>query len=352
MDVRNRFIDVKCTIIEALRKMDEIGRKLLIVFDGQKYLGLISAGDIQRALIRNSSMEVKVSEVMRKNNVTGKIHDKEEEIKEFMLKNRVELYPILDKESNLINIYFWEDLFSDQKPIPVKKFDLPIVIMAGGLGTRLRPLTNILPKALIPLGQNTIIEEIFRRFSIHGCNQFLISTNYKAEFIEFYLDSLELPYDLKFIKEENPLGTIGSLFLLREQIKDTFFVSNCDILIEQDYSEILDYHRENGNEITIVAALKHIPIQYGTIETGDNGILELLNEKPELTLKINSGMYIMEPHLINEIPENHFFHITDLINQIKNRGGNVGVFPVSENSWKDIGEWELFFKENKIRYKQ
>ena len=135
------------------------------------------------------------------------------------------------------------------------------------------------------------------------------------------------------------MGTAGSMSLLKGKISETFFVTNCDILIEQDYSEILEYHKVNKNEITIVAALKHFPISYGTIETGENGKLKKLIEKPELTFKINSGMYILEPHLIDEIPVNEFFHITTLIEKVSNRGGNVGVFPVSEKSWKDVGNW-------------
>ena len=142
------------------------------------------------------------------------------------------------------------------------------------------------------------------------------------------------------------MGTIGSLSLIKEKINQTFFVTNCDILIEQDYSEILDYHRANGNEITIVAALKHIPIPYGIVETGENGQLMELKEKPELTFKINSGMYVLEPHLLKEIPENTFLHITELIDKIRCRKGNVGVFPVSEKSWKDIGDWNLYLNEN------
>ena len=133
------------------------------------------------------------------------------------------------------------------------------------------------------------------------------------------------------------MGTGGSLALLKNKITKTFIVSNCDILIEQDYFEILAYHRKNKNEITIVAALKHYPIPYGIVETGDNGQLLDLKEKPELTFKINSGMYILEPHLLDEIPEDEFFHITQLIEKVKDRYGSVGVFPVSEKSWKDVG---------------
>jgi NDP-sugar pyrophosphorylase family protein len=142
------------------------------------------------------------------------------------------------------------------------------------------------------------------------------------------------------------MGTIGSLSLLKGKINKSFFVSNCDILIDQDYTEILNFHSEQKNEITIIAALKHFPIAYGTIETGENGQLINLTEKPELTFKINSGMYLLEPDLINEIPENEFFHITDLISKLLRDKRKVGVFPVSENSWTDIGDWDMYLKHS------
>jgi NDP-sugar pyrophosphorylase family protein len=215
--------------------------------------------------------------------------------------------------------------------------------MAGGKGTRLKPLTNVIPKPLIPIGDKTIVEKIMDRFMSVGCRDFYFSVNYKAETIRHYFDTIEhKDYEITYFKEDKPLGTAGSLYLIRDKIETTFFVSNCDIIIDEDYSEILKYHRENKNELTIVAALKHYSIPYGTIKTGDNGLLIELIEKPELTFQINSGMYIMEPHLLSEIPENVFFHITHLIENIKKRNGKIGVFPVSEGSWKDIGERDMY----------
>jgi NDP-sugar pyrophosphorylase family protein len=172
-----------------------------------------------------------------------------------------------------------------------------------------------------------------------------LSVNYKAETIKHYFNQLKKnEYKVAYFQEEKPLGTAGSLFLIKDKIKSTFFVSNCDIIINADYIEILKYHRENKNELTIVSALKHYPIPYGTIETKEDGVLIELKEKPELTFQINSGMYILEPHLLNEIPENDFFHITQLIENIQRRNGKVGVFPVSEGSWKDIGDWSEYLK--------
>lgn len=334
------------TILEALKVMDVLDRKLLIVLNKEKFFGLLSAGDIQRAIIQNKPLETQVADVLRKSIRIAKPEDNFETIRQMMFDFRMELCPVVNSNNEIVETYFWEDVFGGKELQPQKQFNLPVVIMAGGIGSRLKPLTNVLPKPLIPIGEKTIIEHIFERFSRHGCNTFHISVNYKAELIEYYLKNQNLPYQIEYFKEEKPTGTAGSLSLLKEKITKTFFVSNCDIIIEQDYSEILDYHRENKNEITIVAALKHYPIPYGTIKTSENGKLVSLKEKPELTFKINSGMYILEPHLLNEIPENQFYHITHLIEKIQQKGDNIGVFPVSEKSWKDIGEWDEYLKHN------
>jgi len=344
--LRNRTVENVSTLLEALKKMDALDKKLLIVLDNNKFYGLVSAGDIQRAIIQNKPLDTQVNDVLRKNIRIATPEDSFEGIKKMMFDYRMELCPVVNSEKKIVDIYFWEDVFKEEQPQPKNQFNLPVIIMAGGFGTRLKPLTNVLPKPLIPIGEKTIIEQIFERFNRHGCNNFYLSVNYKAELIEFYLKNQNLPYQIEYIKEDNPSGTAGSLSLLKDKINETFFVSNCDIIIEQDYSEILEYHRDNKNEITIVAALKHFQIPYGTIETSENGKLERLTEKPELTFKINSGMYILEPHLLNEIPGNQFFHITHLIEKVHSRGGNVGVFPVSEKSWKDIGEWDEYLKHN------
>lgn len=324
--------------------MDQERTKLLIVGSDLKFKGLISIGDLQRAIIKNISLDVSISEILRKDLIVATIDECQEDIRKKMLRIRAEFMPVLDENNNIVNVIFWDELFEDYQIPPKSMFNLPIVIMAGGIGTRLKPITNVLPKPLIPIGEKTIIEHIFERFSNHGCNSFYLSVNYKADLIEYYLRNQKLPYQITYFREEKPMGTAGSLSLLKDKIKETFFVSNCDILIEQDYSEILEYHKSNQNDITIVAALKHFPIPYGTIETTENGKLVNLLEKPELTFKINSGMYILEPHLLNQIPKNHFFHITHLIEKIHLNGGNVGVFPVSEKSWKDIGEWDEYLK--------
>jgi len=339
------IVSPKNNLLNCLKLMDHLEVRSLIVLDNEQFfISVISIGDIQRAIIKNLPLTTLVEDVIRKDPTIAFTTTPLELIKRQMLDNRIESMPVIASDGRLIDVYFWDDLFTEKKVPPKKEFDLPVIIMAGGLGTRLRPLTNVLPKPLIPINEKSILEEIIWRFSSHGCKNFYISVNYKADLIQFYLNQLKLPYSIEFLREAKALGTAGSLSLLQDRINSTIFVTNCDILIDQDYSEILEYHQSNDNAITVVAVLKHLPISYGTIETGENGRLLSLHEKPEITLKINSGMYILEPYLLKEIPVNKIFHITELIENIRMKNKKVGVFPVSEKSWLDIGDGSIFKK--------
>lgn len=336
-------IKTEASILDALKQMDKISRKLLLVIESNKYVGLLSIGDIHRAIIKNHNLETPVKNILQtQGRVVAKVNDPIEKTKKIMLYHRTEFMPVLDEDDKLVDIYFWEDIFGDEALEESPQFDLPVVVMAGGLGQRLRPLTNIIPKPLIPITNKSILEEIFDRFVKHGSKRFYLSVNYKSDLIRFFIDSLSLDYDINFIEEDHPYGTAGSLSLLKGQINETFFVTNCDILINQDYSEILDFHKENQNEITIVSAVKNLPISYGLVETGENGHLNKLVEKQDITIKINSGMYILEPHLIDEIPSDTHYNLTDLILDVQNQNRKIGVFPVWHSSWTDIGDWSEY----------
>lgn len=330
------------TISSALKQMDNVGRKLLIVVDDdEKFISVLSIGDIQRAIIQNKSLDTPIINILREEVKVAHVHESLEDIKNHMQLRRNEFMPVVDEHNTIQKVIFYEDLFIEKQP--VEQFNLPVIIMAGGKGTRMQPLTNVIPKPLIPINKKTIIEDIMDRFLEYGSYNFYVSVNYKADMIRYYFETLNNPeYNITYFQEDKPLGTAGSLGLLKGQIQQTFFVSNCDILIDDDYSEMLKYHRENKNEITLIAAMKHLSIPYGTLKTTEGGILTTITEKPDLTFKINSGMYIIEPHLINEIPENKIYHITHLIEKVMHRSGKVGVFPVSEKSWRDIGNWHEY----------
>lgn len=347
MDKRVEAISIAKSqpVIAALKQMDAMKVKLLLVTDGDKFCSLLSIGDIQRAIIANVPLESPIEKILRDKVNVAKQGDDRERIITRMKERRNDFMPIVDEEGNIVDVIFWEDISTYKESRIKTPFTLPVVIMAGGQGSRLRPLTNVLPKPLIPIGEQTMMEDIMDKFVECGCHDFYVSVNYKADTIRRYFDNLGKPqYHVEYFQEDKPLGTAGSLHLLKDRINSTFFVSNCDIIIDEDYSEILEFHRQNKNEITVVSALKNYSIPYGTLETGEAGLLTGLTEKPNLTFKINTGMYILEPHLIREIPSDRLYHITFLIEKLIHEGRKVGVFPISEGSWTDIGNWDEYMK--------
>ena len=216
--------------------------------------------------------------------------------------------------------------------------------MAGGKGTRLAPFTYILPKPLIPIGEKPVIEIIIDEYIKFGVNNFFISVNHKANMIKAYFEDINHEYSIGYVIEDKPLGTAGSLKYLEGKIDSDFFVSNCDIIIKENYNSIYDFHKKNDNILTLVSSMQHHTIPYGVCEIENGGTLKSITEKPQYDFLVNTGMYILSPEALKYIPENEFFHITHLIEKLKDDGKKVGVFPVSEKSWIDIGQWTEYKK--------
>ena len=339
-------ISFNASILSALKQMDEVKHKLLIVIKEEKFHNLLSIGDIQRAIIKGIDLNTSIINILRSSTKVASIDDDIEVVKATMKERSNEFMPIIDANNSIVDVIFWEDLFETHPSVKKTDLHLPVIIMAGGQGTRLRPLTNVLPKPLIPIGEQTMMEDIMDRFINCGCNHFYVSVNYKADIIKRYFDNLNKPqYNISYFQEDKPLGTAGSIHLLKGQIQTTFFVSNCDSILDEDYSEILKYHRDNHNEITVIAVIKNMSVPYGTLETKEDGLLSDIKEKPEFTFKINTGFYILEPHLIQEIPVDTFYHITYLIEKLIKEGRRVGVYPVNEGSWIDVGNWDEYLKQ-------
>lgn len=348
---QNLKISKNATLLSALKQMDEVGKKMLLVFDEDKFYSIVTIGVIQRAIIKHHDLNQTVgSNIKLSGKLYAHVNESKEDIKEKMLSIRAQFMPVLDDNGNLVELYSWDDFFPSLRIEDEReKIDLPVVIMAGGKGTRLKPITNVIPKPLIPVGDKTILEVIMDQFEGIGCMKFYMSLNYKADMMEYYLSQLDHKYDIEFFMEDKPLGTIGSVSLLKGKITTPFFVSNCDSINDQDYRDVYDYHIQNKNDLTIVTMVKSFKIPYGVIETGENGLMVALKEKPELNYQVNTGAYILNPECIEEIPEGEFFHITHLMEKIKARGGRVGCYPVSEGSWHDMGEWPEYLKMINVR---
>ena len=331
------------TIIDGFKKMDAEHTKMLLLYNNNKFINLVTIGDLQRALLKGQGTEELLENIIIGDKQLAYTNESEDEIQEKLNRIRSEYIPVLNDKHEIVKIVYWKSKAQKEK----KKTDLnniPVVIMAGGQGTRLRPITNVIPKALVPIGEKPIIESIMDRFNACGSKQFLLSVNYKWEVIRDYFNNFKHSFEIEYFQEEKPLGTAGSLSLMRDKLTSTFFISNCDIVIEDEYEHILKYHKENKNIITIVACLKNYSIPYGIMTRTEDGLLDEMKEKPNDTYLINTGMYILEPEVLDMVPNDTFFHITELIDKVKKSEKRVGIFPVSEGSWKDIGEWPEYLK--------
>ena len=341
METKNRIISQSVSLLEALKLMDSTGFKSLLVLDkSNKFKGILSIGDIQRALINDNKLDISIKEILRSNPRIASIGTPFEKIKADMVKYRMEFMPVINADNEIKKIYFWEELFDIKTNIPLEQFNVPVVIMAGGLGTRLYPYTKILPKPLIPVGEIPITEHIINRFNDFGCKKFFMIVNHKKNMIKAYFNEIEKDYDIAFIDENKPLGTGGGLSLLKGKINSTFVLSNCDIFIDEDIEKIYSLHKSEKNYVTMVCSLKKFTIPYGVIEINGQGEINKMQEKPEFTFFTNTGMYIVEPDVLDAIEKDQEIDFPDIIERARIEGKRIGVFPISEDSWIDIGQLE------------
>lgn len=341
MNIQDLFISEDLSIKEALKKLDETAKKILLVVEDKKLIGVLTDGDVRRWILKSGDLNESVKLIMGK---TPKyILEKDlRNVKKILKKYNIESMPVLNSDMEVVDIIFWNDNF--EQKIKSDKMDNPIVIMAGGKGSRLDPYTKVLPKPLIPIGDIPIVERIINNFYDYGCKDYYMTINYKKNMIKAYFNEIDREYSIEYIDEEKPLGTAGSLFLLKDKLNDTFFLSNCDILIEGNYSDMLKYHKKHKAKITLITSLKHYEIPYGVVEINEESHVKKMMEKPEYDFLVNTGMYILEPEVLQDIPEDTFYHITDLINEYIDKGEKIGVYPISEGSWLDMGQ----FKEMEI----
>lgn len=336
-NIENLIIDKNITIKSALEQLDMEAKGFLAVVDENgKFVGTITDGDIRRWILKNGSLVESVDKAMNSKPISIK-YGEENIAKKVMHHNSIKALPVLNENKEILNIIFLEnDLLESYKRNSLK--DIPVVIMAGGLGTRLYPFTKILPKPLIPIGDTPIIERIINKFVDFGVSDFYLTVNYKKNMIKSYFNELNINYNINYIEEEKPLGTGGSLYLLKDKIKETFFVSNCDILIECDYDSIYRHHKERKNKITVVTSVKNFTIPYGVFSLNDKGNIDNIQEKPEFSFLINTGMYVLEPEVIDDIPAGEFYNLPDIVEEYMKKGVQVGVYPISEQSWMDMGQ--------------
>lgn len=337
-------IEPSKTIQDAMKQLDQTAKKVLFVCEGDILVGALTDGDIRRHLLHRGSMSDAVGQVANPRPKTAKNREKASELL------RTEGYPavpIVGGKGELLDIVLPVEVTDPILP----QLGLPVVIMAGGKGTRLDPYTRILPKPLIPVGDLPIIEHIMRQFESYGCSSFHVIVNYKKQVMKAYFNESSQHYDVTWYDEDQPLGTGGGLYLLKETIKETFFLTNCDILLRSDYADMLKFHCDHGNVITMIGAYKTLTIPYGVVDIGTNGIIEAMREKPELSFLTNTGMYIVEPQVLADIPDRTVLSFPEIIEMQCQMGNTVAVYPVSETGWMDMGQLdELEKMKSHLKY--
>lgn len=349
----NKYIAYPDTlVVDAMQKIDINAKGILfIVDDAQKLIGTITDGDIRRWLIKTGDLKAEIIHLMNKNPKYVFSTDSSQAI-ELMARHKINAMPIVTPDHVLCDIIYRGDIVESAKEKKHLLKDVPVIVMAGGKGTRLYPYTKVLPKPLIPIGDIPIMERIINRFQEYGVHRFFATVNYRKNMIKSYFSDMEGNYSIEYVEEDQPLGTAGSLHLIEEEFTKPVIVTNCDILVRTDYDELYKYHCESGNEITIVSALKNIVVPYGVIHAKENGTIEEMEEKPKLSYFVNTGMYVLNPEALKKIPKDTFFHMTDLTNLLMKEGKKVGMYPVSEDSFLDMGEFEEMRRmEQKLDYK-
>ncbi|WP_346880479.1 nucleotidyltransferase family protein [Clostridium sp. UBA3061] len=336
MNIQDIIINEEISIRQAAKILDKTAKQVLLITEDNKLKAVLTDGDIRRWILKSGDLSAPIKEIA---NYSPKYITETEryKAKSLMKKYSISSIPVVSIEGEVKSIIFWNDL--DMSSVEKKpSLDIPVVIMAGGLGTRLYPYTKILPKPLIPIGDIPIVERIINRFKGFGCNEYYLTVNYKKNMIKAYFEEVVKNYNIYYIEEDKPLGTGGSLYYLKDKIKSTFFVSNCDILIDSDYEAMYDYHKENKNFITMICAVKNMVIPYGVVNLNSEGNIQSMVEKPEYSFLTNTGMYIIEPEALQLIKEDTFIHLPDIAKECMDKGMKVGVYPITERAWMDMGQ--------------
>lgn len=350
-DNQSTKVDISVTgdisLKDAMKVLDHTRQSLLVIVDeNSALLGCLSDGDVRRAILMDNDLTSSISAVYNRAPVFIHSHQYTDAYAEqLMIDNKINVLPIVDDAKHFVGYVTRDELFvKSGRRIPRKQLNVPVVLMAGGKGTRLDPLTRVLPKPLLPVGEKPIIEIIIERFGEYGIHEYYITVSHKSRIIKAYFEEIKHDYSVQFLDETSPLGTAGGLCMLKDKVQGSFFVSNSDIIIDTDYAELFHFHETHEYDLTLVASLKHFNIPYGVCELQSGGDLLEIREKPEYSFLVNTGLYLIKHSALSLIPEDTFFHVTDLIRSIQAKGGKIGVFPVGEQSWADIGVWAEYKK--------
>ena len=340
--ISDLFVSPQRSIKDAMEVLNRGGISIaLIVNKSGKLLGTLTDGDIRRALLRNIRLEEPIEKVMNSHPVTAPVGMPRDDLLALMHMRRKRQIPLV-AEDKVVDIVWQEKLMeNDQTP----KIDSLVVIMCGGLGTRLRPLTDEMPKPMLPVGEKPVLKILLDSLKKEGFRRVLISVHYKRKAIQEYLgDGSSLGLEIHYLVESSPLGTAGAIGLIPEDQKPNmpFLVVNGDVLTRLNFSAFLEFHVASGNAFTLCCRPYEVNIPFG-YPVLEGNLVKDFKEKPTFNFLVNSGIYCLSPELLSEVPKNNRFDMTDLIDRLCQIGSRVGVFPLWE-PFHEIGRVESYHK--------
>ena len=323
------------TLLDTMKKIDVSSLQFAVVVDEKnRLLGTVTDGDIRRGILRGEGLDVAISSVMNRNPKVAKQGLSNSKYRQLMKIKKLKQLPIVSESKELVDILFidfLQDTSSKNK----------VVLMLGGLGTRLRPLTNDIPKPMLRIGNKPIVETIIDGFKQCGHKDFIFSVNYKKEVIQNYFQNGEaFGISIEYVEEEKPMGTAGALSLIENQLKEPFFVMNGDLLTQVNFDQLLQFHLEHGSIATMCVREYEYQIPYGVIETNSVNLIGI-KEKPVHRSFVNAGIYVLSPEVFDYIPKDTFYDMPTLFEQLMQDGKKTSVFPIHEY-WLDIGQMEDF----------
>jgi dTDP-glucose pyrophosphorylase/predicted transcriptional regulator len=326
------FVRPNATIREAIESIDGGAIEIALAVDEhQRLLGTISDGDIRRALLGGAELDASIAEVIHHSPITAAVGTELDELLRLMTEHGVEQIPLLE-DGRVVDVAFIRDL------VHAHRREHPVVIMAGGEGKRLRPLTNDTPKPMLNVGGRPLLETVLDQVRDAGFSRVLMAVNYQAEAIEEHFgDGGRFGIDIDYIREPTQLGSAGALRVAREQLAQPFIVINADLLTNVNLSALMRFHAEDDNLITVGVRRYVLEVPYGVVELEETRVTQL-REKPTIDFFVSAGIYAVSPGAVALMPpEKGQFDMTDLIQQSLARGGRVGAFPIREY-WLDIGQ--------------
>jgi len=328
------------TIREALKIIDQGAMKIAIVLDeNEKLIGTISDGDIRRGLLKGVSLEDSVEDIFFKHPTVAKINDTKEHLLKIALEKKIQQILIVDQDNTVVGIKEIEELIR-----PVIKPN-KVVLMVGGLGTRLKPLTDQIPKPMLKVGNKPILQTIVEKFAEYGFVNIVMCVNYKSHIIEdCFGDGSAFGLNIEYILEEQRMGTAGALSLLTSIPSEPFFVMNGDLLTNVNFEHFLDYHNSQNAMATMGVREYDFQVPYGVVNI-HNGKITTIVEKPVHKFFVSAGIYILDPKVIEMIPKDEFYDMPTLFEKIIVQDENAVSFPIHEY-WLDIGRMEEFEKAN------